>query len=125
MHVPQLKLNPKERAKINGDVSLIPANFNGTTQNHVSKYLGPEFVERVSALKIDQWDGPIESPFGWHLVKRGEIVAGGIPSLEKIRKKVMTDWLMAEQDRYLRDYKRKLREQYRVIIQHPIAEESV
>ena len=44
-------------------------------------------------LEVGQWIGPVDSPFGIHIVRIGNIVSGRIPGLAEIRKEVEREWL--------------------------------
>jgi hypothetical protein len=51
-----------------GDASLLPATVEGLEAKDISAQFGDEFLRGVEACKDRQWTGPVESPFGAHLV---------------------------------------------------------
>jgi parvulin-like peptidyl-prolyl isomerase len=46
------------------------------------------------ALPSGQWTGPVDSPFGFHLLYVEQIVAGTVPPLADIRANVKREWLV-------------------------------
>jgi len=72
---------------------LLPQRFADATETTIRGQFGESFKDAVFALDVDQWTGPVESPFGVHLVKVEQIEEGRVPSLAEIRNVVKRDWL--------------------------------
>ena len=70
----------------------------------VASTFGPEFSRSLGMLEVaENWQGPIQSNFGWHLVKVLELNAPAIVPFEDIRTELGADYLydarlMAQQD---------------------------
>lgn len=58
----------------------------------IKRKFGSNFTERLSAIAVGQWAGPIESGFGLHFVKITQKIASGSPDLNDIRQQVSNDW---------------------------------
>ena len=100
-----------------GDPVSLPARFDGASRATVSAEMGQEFARALEGLKPgDAWQGPVESPLGWHLVRLRAKEPGVLPPLAAIRDRVEDDW-RAETARARQDAAyRTLREAYRVRI---------
>ena len=72
---------------------LLPQRFADATETTIRGQFGESFKDAVFALGVDQWTGPVESPFGVHLVKVEQIEERRVPSLAEIRNVVARDWL--------------------------------
>ena len=56
----------------------------------------PELAEVVFALDADSAGGPVESPFGWHIVQVGTIEPGKEPDLEAAREELGRELALEE-----------------------------
>ena len=72
---------------------LLPFSFNDASEEVISTQFGEKFKAMLFSLKVGQWIGPVNSPFGIHFVRIGHIVAGRMPGLTAIRKEVEREWL--------------------------------
>ena len=74
-------------------------------------------------MKIEpgQWTGPVESPYGLHLVLVRERVAGAAPELAEIRPVVEREVLAERRKRDLDTLYERLLEKYTVTIEKPKA----
>jgi hypothetical protein len=68
-----------------GDASMLPAEQPLEPARDVVRTFGEDFAREVLAVDPGQWAGPIESPFGLHLVLVRERVAGAKPTPEEVR----------------------------------------
>jgi hypothetical protein len=66
----------------------------------VASHFGPRMAEEIFALEPDaaSWRGPLESPYGYHLVLLTRKVEGRYPDLEEVRERVRSDAEQAEID---------------------------
>ncbi len=72
---------------------LLPWRFADATESSIRGQFGESFKNVVFTLDVGQWTGPVESPFGVHLVKVEQIEERRVPSLAEIRSVVERDWL--------------------------------
>ncbi len=47
---------------------MLQSYYSDQTSEEVSKVFGATFARSLYQLKSGGWQGPIESPYGWHLV---------------------------------------------------------
>ncbi len=67
-----------------------------SNQTAIQRKFGAQFTEALSALKTNQWQGPIESGFGMHFIFIDTKKTDEIPVLGDIRQRVVNDWRAAE-----------------------------
>jgi len=73
---------------------LIEYRFDDASETVIAAQFGDAFTAELFALEPGQWVGPIDSPFGVHLVRVKQIVAGFVPALADIRAIVEREWLV-------------------------------
>jgi len=76
------------------DSHLIAYRFDDVTEAVISAQFGNSFMTALFALETGGWTGPIDSPFGLHLVRIEKIIAGAVPPLADIRAEVEREWLV-------------------------------
>lgn len=78
-----------------GDASMLPASYAGQSVEQVARDFGAAFAQSLFGLPTGSWTGPLESPYGAHLVR----VTGrsdGAASFDAQREQVRADWLNAQ-----------------------------
>ena len=103
-------------AEIIGDPFFLGKNFYQNTANEIKKNFGELFFLSVENLSINEWSGPHESAFGYHIILLKEVKTGFSPPLEKVLLRVQQDYLSQAQDKAIAEYIDEIRSQYRVII---------
>ncbi len=102
-----------------GDAGLLPSNFDATPARAVDGSFGLGFSESLDALPVGEWEGPIESGLGLHLIRIDTRIEGSLPDLDDIRPIVEREW--ANQKRL--DTRQLINEQllqdYDVVIEWP------
>lgn len=110
---------PDARIDALGDPSMLPAELPLAPLSEVARSFGTDFAEQVDALPPGQWAGPVESPYGLHVVLVPERVAAERPALADVRPVVERE-LMAERRRaQLQALYERLLQKYRVSIEMP------
>ncbi len=80
------------------------------TQKSLQQRYGDDFVTALQRLPTGQWQGPLASDKGWHLVLIEQKQAAGSVELEPLRDRLQQAFLL---DRYVR----QLRQRYQVEVQ--------
>ena len=75
-----------------GDSFLLEHTFQSTRTSEVAKQFGEEFAAKLGELSPGQWQGPIESGYGVHLVLVSERTEGRLPELAEVRDVVRREW---------------------------------
>ncbi len=73
---------------------LLPRQFDDVSETNVAGQFGGEFSAALFTLDIGQWTGPVQSPFGTHLIRIDQIIAARVPLLDEIRVEVQREWLV-------------------------------
>jgi parvulin-like peptidyl-prolyl cis-trans isomerase-like protein len=68
-----------------GDPTLLPTTTPLSPLSDIARNFGESFAANLADLPEDQWAGPIESPYGLHLVRVTERVPGYDPELAEVR----------------------------------------
>lgn len=87
-----LMATPGVDAATLGDSTMLPAEVPLSSKAIVAQTFGPEFADAIVKLKPGGWAGPIQSGFGYHLVRVTEHRAGRVPELSKVRDVVQREW---------------------------------
>ena len=78
-----------------GDSFLIEPTFQSTPASEVAKQFGEQFTAALGGLTPGQWQGPIESGYGVHLVLVSERTEARKPALADVRDAVRREWANA------------------------------
>ncbi len=81
------------RAMSHGDRFPYHTNYVERSDEFIASHFGESFAQGVLAMEPDegQWQGPVESEHGQHLVMLVERADGGVPPLEVIYERVAQD----------------------------------
>jgi parvulin-like peptidyl-prolyl isomerase len=110
---------PAAKAAALGDSSMLPAELPLGPLSEVSRAFGSEFAAKVDALAPGQWSGPIESPYGLHLVLVSDRVAAPRPALADVRPVVEREYLAERRRAQLQALYERLLKKYTVSIEMP------
>ncbi|MEL7219454.1 MAG: peptidylprolyl isomerase, partial [Pseudomonadota bacterium] len=99
-----------------GEATSLPPSVEAAAPREVASRFGAMFAEALSGLEpADGWQGPVQSSFGWHLVKLKERNVPP-PDFETLRAVLANDWRSDQiQQRKERAYE-TLRSAYRIDI---------
>ena len=98
-----------------GDATLLPYATQLSSVTRIGNAFGENFAKKLATLPADEWTGPIESPFGLHLVRITDHRDERLPPLNEIRKAVEQKWRTQERDRFQQDEYDRLRANYEVV----------
>lgn len=87
------RLSAMDDGKSLGDPFIMKRGYSAVTDVDVSRLFGPEFTAQLSALEMGEWQGPITSAFGAHLVKVSARSESSIPSFEDAKDKAAQRWI--------------------------------
>lgn len=63
------------------------------TPGDVAKEFGPSYAEAVFNLEPGDWQGPVRSGYGWHLVRVSDAEPAHLAALEEVEANVKAAWL--------------------------------
>ena len=102
-----------------GDGGLLPVQFNAAPSRVVDGSFGLGFSRKLDGLEIGEWQGPVESGLGLHLVRLQSRTEGTLPKLSEIKPVVEREWdneKRLETRRFIND---QLLAEYNVVIEWP------
>jgi hypothetical protein len=75
-----------------GDAFLLDGQFTNVPASEVGNQFGENFADQLSELTPGQWQGPVKSGYGVHLVLISERTEGRLPAVEEVRDDVRREW---------------------------------
>ena len=97
-----------------GDSTLLPDTLNDFSLADVRSAFGERFAETLTDLALHDWQGPVVSGYGLHLVRVDEKIEARLPAFEEVRAAVERDF-RSDRSRELRDrFYGTLRQRYTV-----------
>ena len=75
-----------------GDAFLLERTFAAVPAIDVAQQFGEPFATKLGEVSPGQWQGPIDSGYGVHLVFVSERTEGRVPRLDEVRDAVTREW---------------------------------
>jgi hypothetical protein len=111
------RLNDGSNPEALGDRTLTPRSYLLAPQSLIARDFGDAFAHQVASLPAGDWNGPVYSPFGAHLVKIDARIDARLPELAEIRNKVLREYLAEKREQQKDLAYAKLREDYEVTVE--------
>ena len=80
---------------VRGVPAPLPAHLDKAAAGDISGQFGDEFTLAIRSLPLGQWQGPVASGLGLHLVRVTARDAPSRPTLAAVRQRVTNDWRAA------------------------------
>ena len=93
--------------------------FEDHSERDVARLLGQAFADSLADLPVKQWQGPIESAYGIHLVYVHERTVPRVPALAEIRDRVRSELLAKRQRAANEAMFRELKSRYEIRVEQP------
>jgi len=87
----KVKDQSPEKAEGKGDSMSFPFQYRAVDATELNRALGMEFTQSLEKLETKNWEGPVKSGFGYHLVYLVEKIAPQPIAFESIRTEVLRD----------------------------------
>jgi hypothetical protein len=105
-----------------GDPFLLEHQFAAVPASEVAKQFGENFTAKLGGISPGQWQGPVESGYGVHLVLVSERTEGRLPALADVRDAVRREWESSRRKEANEKCYQDLLKRYTVTIEQPAAE---
>ncbi|MGA7273634.1 MAG: peptidylprolyl isomerase [Candidatus Udaeobacter sp.] len=106
------------------DPFMFQDQYGDRTPDQVANVFGTKFAEELFKLRPREWNGPLESGLGWHLVWVESITPGRIPEFEEIDiSQIKSQWLSAQRAETKRELFAAMRARYEIVL--PRGQQSV
>ena len=102
-----------------GDSFLLEHKFQSLPASEAVKQFGEKFATELGKLAPGQWQGPVESGYGVHLVWVAERTEGRVPALAEVRDAVRREWANARRLEPNEKLYQDLLKRYVVTIERP------
>jgi len=102
-----------------GDVSLLPPSFMDAHRRAVDGTFGTGFSEQLDQLQVGDWQGPIRSGLGYHLIKIQSRSEGRLPSLDQVRPIVEREWSNDKRQEIRKQINDRWLEEYEITVEWP------
>ena len=108
-----LRVEPEEL----GDPTLLPHKCDELRESQVRNQFGEGFAAQLTTLEVGQWNGPIDSAYGCHLVLVIKATPGRKAELADVHEQVRREWLAARRAESKRQFSERLLENYQITIE--------
>lgn len=102
-----------------GDATMLPSEMALSSVGEIGRVFGDDFARQVAQLAPGHWMGPVQSTYGWHLVRVSEHTEGGSRPLSEVRESVQREWQAARSREVVDSTYARLRGKYVVAIEGP------
>ena len=102
-----------------GDAISLPLVMSGANSAEVSRVFGTAFYDALAGIPVGDWQGPVESGFGMHLVRVTAVTPARMPPLEEARRSVENDWRAEQSEAAERAAFEQIRSGYEIEIDLP------
>ena len=100
-----------------GGLRMIPDWLEAETESNIEKIFGPYFTGELLEMETGNWEGPLASPYGWHLVQIRKKMEGELPELSDIWDQVEREWSEERKKEIKEEQYRILREHYTITVE--------
>jgi hypothetical protein len=111
-----MRSTPSVEPSTVGERSLLPMRLDLSPPTAVDGVFGKNFFKRLSPIAVGEWNGPVVSGYGVHLVRILESSPASTPPLAEQRDAVLRDWRAAKAVELRERSYAKLLERYTVEI---------
>ena len=101
-----------------GSMVMISDQFVEQSRREIARIFGDLFTAIIFELEEGIWHGPLESAYGWHLVKTGQRTEGEVPDLTEIWDQVEREWSFDMRRMIKEEQYQKMRESYQITIEN-------
>jgi hypothetical protein len=93
---------------------MLGQHFAEQTRAQLANQFGSGFAAQISNLPLSQWQGPIASVYGWHLIKLEQRQPERLPDFAEIKPEVLEHWQQQRREKANRAAYQRLRAHYRI-----------
>jgi hypothetical protein len=99
-----------------GDRFMFQLRYEARSREEVSQTFGARFADALFQLPAGEWQGPLESSFGWHLARIDRIITPETPPFETVEPQVRYEWLADQRAAARRQAFERLRSRYEIVL---------
>ena len=103
---------------IAGDPFMMGQQYDEITEYGVSRIFGQAFAAKLFMLDAGDWQGPVTSGYGVHLVRISNKIPARAAELETVREKVRNEWQAEQRQSMNETFYESLRQRYDIVIEN-------
>ena len=107
-----------------GDRFMLQSHYADLTQQGVARNFGSQFAEAVFEMAPGDWEGPVQSGYGIHLVRVEGRAEAFLPPFEEVRLRVRDEFISNRRREVDELFYERLRESYTITIEEPAPSED-
>ena len=100
-----------------GDAFMFGQEHTQVTDFDVERLFGKDFSRKLFSLPVGQWQGPVISSYGLHLIHIENKTAASQPELVAVRDKVRNEWMNQQRKKVDKAFYNSLRQRYEIVIE--------
>jgi hypothetical protein len=109
--------NVEDKATTVGDAFLLDVELQDKPLPEIEQTFGREFSTAVAAVAPGEWQGPVRSTYGWHLVKVTTREEARVPMLTEVKEKLRKDFAEEQRRETNEETFELLKSRYVIVIQ--------
>ena len=113
----RLQTNNTTLEEYAGGLRMIPDRFENESESNIEKLFGQYFTGELLEMETGNWEGPLASPYGWHLLQIREKIEGEVPELNDIWDQVEREWSEERKKEIKEEQYRIMREHYSITVE--------
>ena len=99
-----------------GDPFMLQKRYSARSESQIGALFGRDFAKALSTMEVSSsWQGPLESAYGWHVVRLEDQEKGHVPDFVVVSEKVAVDAKQVARRAANQAYYEGLRERYNVL----------
>lgn len=98
------------------DPFMFQDHYGDRSPEDVASIFGRSFGDELFELPLGVWAGPIESGYGWHLVRVEAMMPARVPEFEVVRSEVRAEWFAEQRDVAQAMAFEELRDRYEIVV---------
>jgi hypothetical protein len=102
-----------------GDRFMLQRDYLRKSADEVARHFGSQFAAEVFELSVGEWQGPLQSGYGLHLVLVERKEEAFLPPLEEVREEVNDEFVSFRRRELNETFYNRLREGYEILIEEP------
>ncbi len=109
---------PEEAPELEGlsDQFMFQDFYAERSPDQVAGIFGTAFAHELAGLEQREWQGPIESGLGWHLVWIETTIPGRVPAFEEVEATVKSEWIDEQRAQGKRKMLDRMLARYQVVL---------
>ena len=101
-----------------GDSFMMGQQYDEITEYGVSRIFGQDFAAELFTLNVGNWQGPVRSGYGTHLIRISSKTPAQAVKLNTVRDKVRDEWQAEQRQSMNKIFYESLRQRYDIVIEN-------